>query len=108
MKPDVHVLLSVTTPDCLTKFLPPGFIHLAILSCMQVFAALLHLMPQVGRQVSGGQITAPINSQTHHSLIAQHAKLVKRQEQLLQFQHRLLLSQGNAAGRIPIPSGAHG
>lgn len=74
-------------------------------SLSQVFAALLHLMPQVGRQVSGGQITAPTSSQTHQSLVSQQAKLVLRQEQLLHYQQRLLLSQGNAAGRIPIPPG---
>lgn len=76
-------------------------------ACLQVFAALLHLMPQVGRQVSGGQITAPNAAQTHQSLVSQHAKLILRQEQLLQYQQRLLLSHGNAAGRIPFPPGMH-
>eukprot|EP00892_Ulva_mutabilis_P010138 jgi/Ulvmu1/7497/UM037_0041.1 len=71
----------------------------------EVFAALLHLMPQVGRQVSGGHITAPPGSHSHHALLAQHAKLVMRQEQLLQYQQRVLLSQGNPAGRLSLPPG---
>lgn len=63
-------------------------------------------MPRVAKQVSGGQITAPSPAQSHQALISQHAKLVLRQEQLLQFQQRLLLAQGNPVGSIPFPAGA--